>query len=221
MKLTICFHRLHMFSWGRLITLTFMAAWVGDPPLLSDGPGTGSGWSRRQSPVLTARLISGKRNEEITFMTFNRTIPSIQKLPAGSMADGQDYFIILLVLSVLLNFIFPVLAFLSPPFTYFGFLIIGFGFVLALWSRSLFLKNSTTLQPSEEPTSLVTSGPFRISRNPIYLGMASILLGVAVLHGNTGRPCISRHFRYADRIFHYSGRRADAGKPLWRTVPGL
>jgi protein-S-isoprenylcysteine O-methyltransferase Ste14 len=99
------------------------------------------------------------------------------------MADGQDYFLILLILSVLLNFIFPFLAFLSPPFTYFGFLIIGFGFIMALWSRSLFLKNSTTLQLSEEPTSLVTSGPFRISRNPIYLGMASILLGVAVLMG--------------------------------------
>ena len=99
------------------------------------------------------------------------------------MADGQDYFIILLVLSVLLNFIFPVLVFLSPPATYSGFLIIGFGLVLAFWSRSLFLKNATTLQPSEEPTSLVTSGPFHISRNPVYLGMASILLGVAVLFG--------------------------------------
>ncbi|MDO9034931.1 MAG: isoprenylcysteine carboxylmethyltransferase family protein [Methanoregula sp.] len=99
------------------------------------------------------------------------------------MADGQDYFIILLVLSVLLNFVFPVLVFLTPPSTYFGFLIIGFGFVLAFWSSSLFLKNATTLQPSEEPTLLVTSGPFRLSRNPIYLGMASILLGVAVLFG--------------------------------------
>jgi len=100
------------------------------------------------------------------------------------MADGQDYFLILFVLSVLLNFVFPVPVFLSPPSTYSGFLIIGFGFVLALWSRSLFLKNATTLQPSEEPTSLVTSGPFRLSRNPIYLGMASILLGVAVLLGS-------------------------------------
>jgi protein-S-isoprenylcysteine O-methyltransferase Ste14 len=99
------------------------------------------------------------------------------------MADGQDYFIILLVLSVLLNFVFPVPAFLSPPATYSGFLIMGFGLVLALWSRSLFLKNATTLQLSEEPTVLVTAGPFRLSRNPIYLGMASILLGVAVLLG--------------------------------------
>lgn len=99
------------------------------------------------------------------------------------MTDGQDYFIILLVLSVLLYFVLPVPAFLSAPATYCGFLIIGFGFVLAIWSRSLFLKNITTLQLSEEPTSLVTSGPFRLSRNPIYLGMASILLGVAVVLG--------------------------------------
>jgi protein-S-isoprenylcysteine O-methyltransferase Ste14 len=116
-------------------------------------------------------------------MRCNRNIAPIQKIPVGIMADGQNYFLILLVLSVLLNFIFPVPAFLSPPSTYSGFLIIGVGFILALWSRSLFLRNSTTLQPSEEPTSLVTSGPFRISRNPIYLGMAAILLGVAVLQG--------------------------------------
>lgn len=99
------------------------------------------------------------------------------------MADGQDYFLILLVLSVLLHFIFPVVTFLSPPATYSGFVIMGFGLVLVIWSRSLFLKNATTLQPSEEPTSLMTSGLFRISRNPIYVGMASILLGVAVLMG--------------------------------------
>jgi protein-S-isoprenylcysteine O-methyltransferase Ste14 len=99
------------------------------------------------------------------------------------MADGQDYFLILLVLSVLLHFIFPFVTFLSPPATYSGFLIMGFGLVLALWTRSLFLNNATTLQLSEEPTSLVTSGPFGLSRNPIYLGMASILLGVAVVMG--------------------------------------
>ena len=99
------------------------------------------------------------------------------------MADGQDYFLMLLIVSVLLNFIFPVPLFLSPPITYSGFLIIIFGLVLAFWSRSLFLRNSTTLQLSEEPTSLVTSGPFRYSRNPIYLGMASVLSGVAVLQG--------------------------------------
>jgi hypothetical protein len=57
------------------------------------------------------------------------------------MADGQDYFLILLVLSVLLNFLLPVPVFLSPPATYSGILFIGFGLVLAFWSRSLLLRN--------------------------------------------------------------------------------
>ncbi|MFA5930308.1 MAG: isoprenylcysteine carboxylmethyltransferase family protein [Candidatus Micrarchaeia archaeon] len=99
------------------------------------------------------------------------------------MADGQTYFIILLILSILLSFAFPAPAALYAPYMYFGAIIIGFGLVMALWGRALFLKGKTTLSPYEVPTSLVTDGPFRISRNPMYLGMASILLGVAVLLG--------------------------------------
>jgi len=99
------------------------------------------------------------------------------------MADGQSYFIILLILSIWLNFAFPILAVLCAPYTYFGIVIIGFGIAVGFWSRSLFLKSKTTLSPYESPTSLVTSGPFRISRNPMYLGMAAILLGVAILLG--------------------------------------
>ncbi|MFA6489371.1 MAG: isoprenylcysteine carboxylmethyltransferase family protein [Candidatus Micrarchaeia archaeon] len=99
------------------------------------------------------------------------------------MADGQTYFIILLILPMLLNFAFPAPAIVYAPYTYFGIIPIGFGIAIALWSRSLFVKSRTTLSPHETPTSLLTSGPFRISRNPIYLGMAAMLLGSAVLLG--------------------------------------
>ena len=37
------------------------------------------------------------------------------------------------------------------------------------------------VKPYEAPTALQVSGPFRISRHPMYLGMMSILLGAAVL----------------------------------------
>lgn len=100
-----------------------------------------------------------------------------------SMADGQSYFIILLILSIWLNFIFPIQVILYAPYTYFGIIIIGFGIAIAFWSRSLFLKSKTTLSPYESPTSLVTSGPFHISRNPMYLGMAAILFGIAISLG--------------------------------------
>lgn len=99
------------------------------------------------------------------------------------MADGQTYFIILLVLSIGFNVIFPAQAVLYSPYTYLGIAFVGFGIFVALWSRSMFLKNRTTLSPHESPTSLVTSGPFSISRNPMYLGMATILLGIALFLG--------------------------------------
>ena len=91
-----------------------------------------------------------------------------------SMAEGQPYFMILLILSVGLNFVIPIMTVIHAPYTYFGIMIIGFGVVMDLWSSSLFLRSKTTVSPYGSPTSLVTSGPFRISRNPMYLGMANV-----------------------------------------------
>ena len=97
-----------------------------------------------------------------------------------SMAEGQPYFVILSILS---NFMIPIRTVIYAPYTYFGIVIIGVGIVMDLWSSSLFVKSKTTVSPYGSPTSLVTSGPFRISRDPMYLGMAAILLGIAVFLG--------------------------------------
>ncbi len=42
----------------------------------------------------------------------------------------------------------------------------------------------TTVKPFEESQALVTGGVFRISRNPMYLGMTLILLGVTLILGS-------------------------------------
>jgi protein-S-isoprenylcysteine O-methyltransferase Ste14 len=102
---------------------------------------------------------------------------------ARSLVDGQGYFLILLVLSVLFHLVVPVRVVLHAPFTFFGIIIIGIGLVTAIRCRSLFLQNRTTLSPYESPAYLITTGPFRFSRNPVYLAMAAILLGSAVVMG--------------------------------------
>jgi protein-S-isoprenylcysteine O-methyltransferase Ste14 len=53
-----------------------------------------------------------------------------------------------------------------------------------LWADALFKKRNTSVKPHELPNSLEVSGPFRISRHPMYLGMAAILVGLAVLLGS-------------------------------------
>jgi len=93
------------------------------------------------------------------------------------------YFIILLLLSIGLHFIFPIKKVIFPPYTYLGFAFIIFGGVINIWTDFLLKKKKTTVKPYENPTQLITSGPFRISRNPQYLGFTAILLGIAINHG--------------------------------------
>lgn len=66
-------------------------------------------------------------------------------------------------------------------YSYLGIFLIAFGVVVNVWSDNLFKKTKTTVKPYEKPTFLITSGPFLFSRHPMYLGMASILLGSAVM----------------------------------------
>jgi len=49
-----------------------------------------------------------------------------------------------------------------------------------------FIKFNTTVNPinPENTTSLVTSGIYRISRNPMYLGFALVLAGLGAFLGN-------------------------------------
>jgi protein-S-isoprenylcysteine O-methyltransferase Ste14 len=63
-------------------------------------------------------------------------------------------------------------------------ILIIIGIVLNIWTDLLFTNLNTTVKPHEDPTTLITSGSFSISRHPMYLGMAGALLGLSVLLGS-------------------------------------
>jgi protein-S-isoprenylcysteine O-methyltransferase Ste14 len=91
-------------------------------------------------------------------------------------------FMILLILSMLFYFI-PIKISLFP-YNYLGIILILFGGLLNIWSDQLFKKVKTNIKYHKTPSKLLISGPFKISRNPIYLGMFLILLGVVILIQN-------------------------------------
>lgn len=64
-----------------------------------------------------------------------------------------------------------------------GGLIIFIGLVLLLLAGGLFKRAGTDLVPFKNVSALVTTGIYRYTRNPMYLGMAAILLGCGITVG--------------------------------------
>ncbi len=70
-----------------------------------------------------------------------------------------------------------------------GWLLIAFWAFLFAWALLTFARSRTTIVPNRPAARLVVGGPYALTRNPMYLSMASLYLGIAVLV-NTGWPLI-------------------------------
>lgn len=58
------------------------------------------------------------------------------------------------------------------------------GFTLMFISARLFLKSETNINPFQPALKLVTTGPYRFSRNPMYIGLSMIYAGLAIVWSN-------------------------------------
>lgn len=60
-----------------------------------------------------------------------------------------------------------------------GALFLAVGAAIAVWGQVLFRQAHTTTVPGETSSKLITSGPYRLSRNPMYVGLVLAYLGEA------------------------------------------
>ena len=60
----------------------------------------------------------------------------------------------------------------------------GLALAVVAWAWLFFRLSSTPVWPWRRATSLVTGGPYRVSRNPMYLGVALALAAVALWTGS-------------------------------------
>ena len=58
----------------------------------------------------------------------------------------------------------------------------GLGFMS--WAYRLFVKHGTPVKHSEVPCKFVTEGPYRWTRNPMYVGGIVMFFGIALLIGS-------------------------------------
>ncbi len=56
--------------------------------------------------------------------------------------------------------------------------------MLAAWAIGMFRRAGTTPDPMGDVTAFVTNGPFRFTRNPMYLGLLLFQIGAAFLLSN-------------------------------------
>jgi protein-S-isoprenylcysteine O-methyltransferase Ste14 len=91
---------------------------------------------------------------------------------------------ILIGLPILLHFVVPVMILIPRPFTYLGVVLMILALILTTRASTLFRKTGNSFGLEEGGSVLITSGPFRFSRNPIYLSMLFWLTGLAVLLGS-------------------------------------
>lgn len=67
---------------------------------------------------------------------------------------------------------------------WFGFALIAAGGALAYWAHEHFVKRRTPAVPWQAARFLVLAGPYRFTRNPMYLGFLLAQAGVGVLRDN-------------------------------------
>jgi len=92
--------------------------------------------------------------------------------------------LIAIVAMIVLHFGLPAMRVIPPLWNLLGIIPLALGVTINLIADKAFHRANTTVKPFQESSVLITSGVFRISRNPMYLGFVLILIGVAILMGS-------------------------------------
>ncbi|WP_179188073.1 methyltransferase family protein [Kiloniella majae] len=93
------------------------------------------------------------------------------------------FFLICIVLMGLLGTYYPVIRFLQYPWTLIGLLDLIGGLSITVIAGAQFMRAKTNLKTFNKPDQFVTSGLFKFSRNPMYLGFAISTFGIALYLG--------------------------------------
>ena len=106
------------------------------------------------------------------------------------------------VVMVAIDALFPLEHIVPPPFNRVGWGLVLLGVSMNLAAARIFRRRGTTISPVGVPATVARDGLYRISRNPMYLGMVLALFGVGVVLGSLAPLSVPVVFAwYVDRRF--------------------
>ena len=92
--------------------------------------------------------------------------------------------LVAVLLALGFHFVLPVPQVVPGVWRLLGILPVVLGIAISYMAEKQFHQAGTTVNPFAESSRLVTEGLYRVSRNPMYLGMVLVLLGIAILLGS-------------------------------------
>jgi protein-S-isoprenylcysteine O-methyltransferase Ste14 len=114
----------------------------------------------------------------------------VESAPLKLIAPPPVMYLGALLLGFVIHAITPIRIFpTSNAHVFVGGVLLALGAAFARWSFLTMRKYGTTADPTKPSTELATSGPFRLSRNPIYVAMTALYIGVALM-ANAAWPLI-------------------------------
>jgi len=78
----------------------------------------------------------------------------------------------------------PAVRLTLPPARNVAIVLLAAGGLLAVWSLVEFIRHRTHPDPYHPTATIIATGPFRFSRNPIYVAFAAIQAGLGLATGN-------------------------------------
>jgi len=86
-----------------------------------------------------------------------------------------------LAIGLILHFLAPVRPFPAVPARIVGALLLVGSAALAKWGESTMRRAGTNVRPDQPATAIVVDGPFRFTRNPLYVATTGLYLGISLL----------------------------------------
>src|SRR5262245_8454225 len=96
----------------------------------------------------------------------------------GIVAPPPVLYLGALAAAFLLRWFWPLPFWGREVAVWFGIALVLVGLAIGVWGRQTMVRAGTNVDPRRPATAVVTSGPFRFSRNPLYVGLTLIYLGI-------------------------------------------
>ena len=89
-----------------------------------------------------------------------------------------------ILIAYFLDRVLPVAQIIPSPVNLIGWVGVAVGLCLAIYILSMLKSKHTSSDPGGIPSTLITTGPYSLSRNPMYLAYVIITSGAAIIFGS-------------------------------------